>query len=389
MVADSRTTAPGAVYSVKQRRPSGYPRPYFDIEEIKDLLTVPDVLDLAKVPLTQEDRARRSTCCPIHGGTKPTSFTWYDGGRRYHCFTGCGDGGDVIDLITKLRNTDIGTAIAVAARVVGLGPGTQPDPVALARRRAEAAARSAERSRMKILRDDPRIAAATDDWYGLRKAHQRNVAKGRAYLESRSIDRLVDEFEADGGCRQFRYLYFRPDGSPCTPIYSFEFIGEYDSNAIINLAWRQVAGEPKVLVKKGHTTVGTFGRSISMLDDNYQRVILVEGVIDYLTAVLLFEFNAPALPVGFGGHNFVLGGHSVHSLPKIVRGMAEHEHLGARFRSLPLVLVPHDDGPDGAGAKVHAELLDLCRGYGMAAVTTFDLEGQCDLNAWYCKKAGA
>jgi DNA primase len=198
-------TSRGSDAASRHRRSTGHD--YYDLDEIRDLLTIVDVLDAAQVSLTLEERARRSTSCPIHGGLKPTSFTWYDNDRRYHCFTGCGAGGDVYALIMALRDVDFATAVRVAARLAGVAPGARPDPAHLAARRAAAAARAAERQRTKTLRSDPRIRTATDEWFALRDAYPRRVATGRAYLRTRGIERLVDQLAA--GWREIRYLYFQ------------------------------------------------------------------------------------------------------------------------------------------------------------------------------------
>lgn len=50
-------------------------------------------------------------CCPIHAENSP-SFTIYAGDRRWHCF-GCGEGGDVLDLVRKLHGVGLRDAAAM------------------------------------------------------------------------------------------------------------------------------------------------------------------------------------------------------------------------------------------------------------------------------------
>ena len=47
--------------------------------------------------------------CPLHS-ERTASFCWYKKTNTWHCFGGCGLGGDVIDLYMKLNNCDFVTA---------------------------------------------------------------------------------------------------------------------------------------------------------------------------------------------------------------------------------------------------------------------------------------
>ena len=76
----------------------------------------------------------------------------------------------------------------------------------------------------------------------------------------------------------------------------------------------------------------------------------------------------------------------------IPRAGSTEEHGNARagygqtFRSLPLILVPHDDGAGGAGEKAHRAALQECDRLGIRQVCTFALEGAKDLNEWLVAK---
>ena len=50
--------------------------------------------------------------CPIHHGDNPTAFVVDVGKNVWHCFTACGEGGDVVDLVRKVD----GVGYAEAAR---------------------------------------------------------------------------------------------------------------------------------------------------------------------------------------------------------------------------------------------------------------------------------
>lgn len=51
--------------------------------------------------------------CPIHsGGNERTpSFHVYVKENRWHCFGACGEGGDVIDLVSKMQSVSFGNAV--------------------------------------------------------------------------------------------------------------------------------------------------------------------------------------------------------------------------------------------------------------------------------------
>ena len=57
--------------------------------------------------VTKLQRAGREwvACCPIHADKSP-SFTIYAGDQRWHCF-GCGEGGDVLDLVQKMHHVGL------------------------------------------------------------------------------------------------------------------------------------------------------------------------------------------------------------------------------------------------------------------------------------------
>lgn len=74
-----------------------------DIDAIRTGFPVSSVVGA----MTKLHRAGREwkACCPIHADRTP-SFTIYDGDRRWHCF-GCGEGGDVLDLVCKVHGVGL------------------------------------------------------------------------------------------------------------------------------------------------------------------------------------------------------------------------------------------------------------------------------------------
>lgn len=74
-----------------------------DIEGIRTGYPVSSVVGA----VTKLQRAGREwvACCPIHADKSP-SFTIYAGDQRWHCF-GCGQGGDVLDLVQKMHHVGL------------------------------------------------------------------------------------------------------------------------------------------------------------------------------------------------------------------------------------------------------------------------------------------
>jgi hypothetical protein len=70
-------------------------------EAVKEVLTVPDVLEACGIDVDDEARRRRSIPCPLHDGEKVSGFSWSPDGRCWACWTDeCGRG-DVITFVCK------------------------------------------------------------------------------------------------------------------------------------------------------------------------------------------------------------------------------------------------------------------------------------------------
>jgi hypothetical protein len=161
--------------------------------------------------------------------------------------------------------------------------------------------RRARSLRPGVAKGDGRIARADALWYARWLAPRRDPGideRGQRYLASRGLSGLCEAI----GTWRYHHLTFKGDGSPSTPIYTLERVSSYDSSAMINVAERLVAPSPtgpKVLVMKDHPTKFSFGRpDLLLAHSNLQRVVLVEGVMDYLTALALWPPGGPVLVLG-------------------------------------------------------------------------------------------
>jgi DNA primase len=78
---------------------------------------------------------RGRTQCPIHRGDNHQAFSYDDHRGHWFCFR-CGVGGDAIELVKRVLDTDFKGAL----RWLGLEPGRppQPDPATVRRQRARA-----------------------------------------------------------------------------------------------------------------------------------------------------------------------------------------------------------------------------------------------------------
>ncbi|USU09990.1 CHC2 zinc finger domain-containing protein [Sphingomonadaceae bacterium OTU29MARTA1] len=78
------------------------------VASIRDRIPVSGVASKAGVKLNRAGNELKA-CCPLHADRTP-SFTIFNDDRRFQCF-GCGEGGDVIDLVMKLYGVKLPAAI--------------------------------------------------------------------------------------------------------------------------------------------------------------------------------------------------------------------------------------------------------------------------------------
>lgn len=369
------------------------PRPAYDSEEIRDALMVADVLESAGIPVDGDRIA-----CPIHGGEDVTAFAIYDEGRRYWCHTECGKGGDVLTLIMALaekRSRKVGfrKALEIAARLADIEPGPPPSPAAIAARKVERERRKAERAASLVIKHDESIRRATETWLDLMRPWWHDRRRRRLcgeYLATRGLGPLADT-DHPFASSVARILHAQNDGAPTIPIFSCQQTDDsLYPNPIVNIAWRQVRpnAEPKVLVLPNCSTKGTFGETWRASWGRAERIVLCEGVMDWLTALAVFgnDYLTPIKPL-VRGYHIVIGAHSVGLLPWIVSTLADNPKIGSKFRSLPLLLVTHNDGPGGAGERFEAKVIAEATTRGMG-VSRFNLAGEADLNDWFRVQRG-
>lgn len=109
------------------RDPSELPfRGWLDFKELKRRVSIEDVL-AARNLLGGLRRCgdRLTGPCPLHGGDNPSAFVVDPSKNVWYCFSGCGQGGDVIELVRRLDGVPHHEA---ASRLAAMSPSARPEP---------------------------------------------------------------------------------------------------------------------------------------------------------------------------------------------------------------------------------------------------------------------
>ena len=97
-----------------------------DFQDIKRSVPIESVLAERGLLSGMRRRGDRLTgCCPVHHGDNPTAFVVDRAKNVWYCFTGCGRGGDVIELVRLL---DAVSHREAAARLAGTPRVALPTP---------------------------------------------------------------------------------------------------------------------------------------------------------------------------------------------------------------------------------------------------------------------
>lgn len=85
-------------------------KPAFDVQAIKNI-----PIDRIIRFTGRSGLDRSYVNCPLHNEKTP-SFVWYEKENRFHCF-GCGEHGDIIDLVMKMNNIDFKQACEYLSKI--------------------------------------------------------------------------------------------------------------------------------------------------------------------------------------------------------------------------------------------------------------------------------
>lgn len=150
-------------------------------EFLEELRAKNDIVDVASKYMTLNRRgANFWACCPFHNEKTP-SFSIKQDGQFFKCF-GCGESGNVINLVRKMENVDFMTAVEILCKNCGMQMPTTTDNEDMQRRKRE---------RDRIFS----ILKATTEFYHNNLLNNPNSLQAK-YLKSRGINQeMIEKFQ--------------------------------------------------------------------------------------------------------------------------------------------------------------------------------------------------
>lgn len=148
---------------------------------LEELRSKCDIVDIASKYLTLNRRGSNFwACCPFHNEKTP-SFSIKQDGQFFKCF-GCGESGNVINLLKKLENVDFLTAVEILCKHAGMPMPSTQDTEELQRKKRE-------RDRLFS------ILKATTEFYYNNLINNPNSLQAK-YLKTRGIsEEMINKFQ--------------------------------------------------------------------------------------------------------------------------------------------------------------------------------------------------
>jgi len=308
----------------------------FEKDEIKSKVDIVLLFSQFGVNLTKKGKSFTGKC-PWHQDNDPSLSVDREKGL-YHCF-GCGESGDVFDLVEKMKGVGFREALEYLKPHVGMLPTNRPPTKTLPVK--------AETAPAEPVKDDhPEITLSTvTEHY-----HKRfcETSEARAYLEKRGIkspelmrrfqigyaDGTILSMVSNGQKGKLKSLGILTKGGRELFTGSLTFPITDEAGHSVGLYARSIQDKSKLkhlyLPGRHH---GVFNRKASKA---FNEIILTEGIIDALSLIALGFENAQAC---YGVHGFT------------------EEHLAIlREDRVKTVILAFDN--DQAGQKASAELAD-------------------------------
>lgn len=187
-----------------------------DIEEIKQRLDIVEVIS-GYLPL-QKSGHNFKAICPFHAEKTP-SFYVFPARQSWHCFGGCGTGGDIFAFIMKKENVDFGEALRMLAQKAG---------VALEKRGSEGRGDKEQRKRLLEMN----VMSADRYHELLLQAPEANAS--RAYLSRRGLSQeAIKDFQLgfSSGSRNGLHQYLVGIGCQEKDLVSAGLVGKTESGS--------------------------------------------------------------------------------------------------------------------------------------------------------------
>lgn len=257
-----------------------------------------DIVDVASKYITLNRRGGNYwACCPFHNEKTP-SFSIKQDGQFFKCF-GCGESGNVFNLVMKMENVDFYTAVEILAKNAGLQMPSEKD--------------NQKMLELKQKRDRIyQVLKATTEFYHNNLLNSKNSIQ-KQYLEKRKIsDEMIEKFQIGASLnfddlpRHLRKLGFTPDEMISAGVVGhgerdnlYDFYGERLIFPIFNGFGDVVAYSGRAIVErddrakyKNTPQTLVFNKSEILFGYNFLRdlkkehlldtIIIVEGHIDVI-----------------------------------------------------------------------------------------------------------
>jgi DNA primase len=95
-----------------------------DLQAVKDRLSLEDVFVHLGLDYPPKNRREFKILCPVHQEKTPSCSIW-PSEQRWWCF-GCGEGGDIFDLIAAVKHVDFATAAKELAELASVEASARP-----------------------------------------------------------------------------------------------------------------------------------------------------------------------------------------------------------------------------------------------------------------------
>lgn len=330
--------------------------PHYDKDVIRDALDVRRIFERYGLKMRRSGTWYRTHECPGCGSGQSAAFAVHENGG-FICHRCDLRGHDALSLVALLEGLNVErefpSVLQTAARIAGINPSERPDPAWIEQRRRERAQRAAnqrasERQRRQHARD---IAAPL--WESLTHRHP----EGEAYLASRGLEAFIGRSDV---------VRFDWAGNIRIPLHDYR-------GRIVSVPGRRIKPESsadKIVFMRDCPTLGTFGRWPDIKPE-HKTVCLCEGLIDYLTGLVMFP------------DDLVLGAHGAHNIPKIAQGLAPD----IKQHGLQLCFVPHIGDRKGAGIKAVGAAIDAATKAGLPMSKIFGFHVHYgDLNDYHLRQ---